>query len=92
MRQRTKHPATKLTGMKLRELREKAGMTLRELANHSMIDFTYIKKIELGVSDPSIITLEILLQAMDLNLQDFFDSEYEYSFLQIEGNSEKNDI
>lgn len=83
MRQRTKHPATELTGSRLKLLRENAGITLRELANLSKIDFTYIKKLELGISDPSICTLDTLLRAMDLDLQDFFDIGYKQMFLKM---------
>lgn len=83
MRQRTKHPATELTGSRLKQLRESAGITRRELANLSKIDFTYIKKIELGISDPSICILDVLLRAMNLDLLYFFDIEYKQMFLKI---------
>lgn len=83
MRQRTKHPATELTGQRLKLLRENAGLTRRELANLSKMDFTFIKKIELGVSDPSICTLDVLLRAMNLDLLNFFDIEYKQMFLKI---------
>jgi len=39
-------------GAKLRELRTKAGLSLRELANRVNIDFTYLSKIENGVLPP----------------------------------------
>lgn len=83
MRQRTKHPATELTGSRLKQLRENVGITRRELANLSKMDFTFIKKIELGVSDPSICTLDVLLRAMNLDLLNFFDIEYKQMFLKI---------
>lgn len=44
MRQRTKHPATELTGSRLKQLRDNVGITRRELANLSQIDFTYTKR------------------------------------------------
>lgn len=51
--------------------------------NLRKIDFTYIKKIELGISDPSICILDTLLRAMDLDLQDFFDIGYKQMFFKI---------
>jgi len=39
-------------GIRLRELRIKAGMTLRELAGVVNIDFTYLSKIETGITPP----------------------------------------
>ncbi len=39
-------------GAKLRELRTKAGMSLRELANKVSVDFTYLSKIETGALPP----------------------------------------
>ncbi len=39
-------------GAKLRELRTKAGLSLRELANKVNVDFTYLSKIENGVLPP----------------------------------------
>jgi PGF-pre-PGF domain-containing protein len=39
-------------GEKLRELRTKAGMSLRELADKVNVDFTYLSKIENGVLPP----------------------------------------
>ena len=43
---------SKRFGVKLRELRIKAGMTQRELAGRITIDFTYLSKIENGVMPP----------------------------------------
>ncbi len=39
-------------GAKLRELRTKAGLSLRELASKVNVDFTYLSKIENGVLPP----------------------------------------
>jgi len=47
-------------GIRLRELRVKAGMTLRELANAVNIDFTYLSKIENGIMPPP--SEKVLLQ------------------------------
>jgi HTH-type transcriptional regulator, competence development regulator len=41
-------------GTKLRELRKKASMSLRELALSVNVDFTYLSKIENGVLPPPI--------------------------------------
>jgi len=54
-------------GLKLRELRQKKGMTLRALAEAAGVDFTYLSKIEndkVGYL-PGAETIRDLAQALD---------------------------
>ena len=44
--------AAQTLGRRLRELRKKAGMSQREVANGVKINFTYLSKIESGVMYP----------------------------------------
>lgn len=47
MRQRTVHPTSFLTGIRLKELRESMNLSVRDISNLSGIDFTMIKKLRM---------------------------------------------
>ena len=59
-------------GLKLRELRDRRGVTLRELAARSGISHSAISMIERGRISPSIDTLGCVLEALGANLAGFF--------------------
>ena len=54
-------------GTKLRELRQKKGLTLRALADGVGVDFTYLSKIENGKAGylPGADTIRSLAEALD---------------------------
>jgi transcriptional regulator with XRE-family HTH domain len=57
-------------GNKLRELRKKAGLTLRELARRINVDFTYISKLENGqLPPPSEQVISRLAEVLDADRQ-----------------------
>lgn len=51
-------------GRRLRELREKKGLTLVELGRRARVSFTHVSEIERGNTCPSIKTLEKLASAL----------------------------
>src|SRR5258706_16428147 len=55
-------------GVKLRELRQEKGMTLRALAEAAGVDFTYLSKIENDRLDysPRVETIRDLAQALEV--------------------------
>lgn len=57
----------------LTEARARMGMSQKELANLSGIDQSDISKIERGVSNPSVSTLDRLAMAMGLKLKMSFE-------------------
>lgn len=59
-------------GLKLRELRDRRGITLRELAVRSGISHSAISMIERGKISPTIETLACVLDALGTNLAGFF--------------------
>ena len=59
-------------GLKLRELRDRRGITLRELAARSGISHSAISMIERGKISPTIDTLACVLEALGTNLAGFF--------------------
>jgi transcriptional regulator with XRE-family HTH domain len=61
-------------GKKLRELRKKAGLTLRELARSIDVDFTYISKLENGqLPPPSEPIITRLASALDTDKEQLID-------------------
>lgn len=57
MRQRSIHPASFMTGVRLKELREEMNLSVRQLSNLSGVDFTMIKKIEIGKTQIHLLLL-----------------------------------
>jgi transcriptional regulator with XRE-family HTH domain len=52
------------TGPVIREARKALGMSLRELAERSEVDFSTISRIERGVTNPSARTVKALTDAL----------------------------
>jgi len=67
-----------VTGVKIKELRLKKGLTQEELANRCELTKGYISQLENDLTSPSIATLGDILQNLGSSLKDFFaDSETE---------------
>jgi transcriptional regulator with XRE-family HTH domain len=63
-------------GVKIKELRNAKGWTLKALAEHSKLNINTLSMIETGKTSPSIYTLQQLAKALNVPLVDFFkDSE-----------------
>lgn len=63
---------TDQVGMRIRELRNEQGISQEKLALKADIDRTYLAGVELGKRNPSIKSLEKILQALDVSFEDFF--------------------
>jgi transcriptional regulator with XRE-family HTH domain len=61
-------------GLRIKELRNKIGISQETLANRAEIDRTYVTDVENGRRNISIENLEKLINALDIQLKDFFDS------------------
>ncbi|HEY8390473.1 MAG TPA: XRE family transcriptional regulator [Clostridia bacterium] len=59
-------------GVKLKELRLKAGLTQEELADRCELTKGYISQLENDLTSPSIATLETILLALGSNIKSFF--------------------
>lgn len=59
-------------GGKIRELRDKKSLTMRQLAEMVPCTPSLISQIESGKADPSISTLKKIATALDANIVDFF--------------------
>lgn len=59
--------------IRIKEYRQRAGLTQENLAFKSGIHVSFISEIERGLKKPSIESLEKLLAALNVSFQEFFD-------------------
>lgn len=60
---------------RLREAREKSGLSLRQLARRLDISASALSQIETGKSRPSVRTLYALVSELELSLDELFDND-----------------
>jgi len=59
-------------GERIKDLRNKAGISQMELANIADLDRTYITSVENGKRNISIVNLEKIALALNVSLKTFF--------------------
>ena len=59
-------------GKRIKELRNKLGISQEELALRSEIHRTYIASLEVGKRNVSIETLEKVVNALEVSMSEFF--------------------
>lgn len=65
-------------GQRIKNLREKAEMSQKDLAYIADLDRSYIASIENGQRNVSIINIEKIANALNITLKEFFnDNEFE---------------
>lgn len=70
---------------KLKSIRENKNISVNKLAVLSGVSQTGVREIELGNKQPTIPTLEKLLDALGITLADFFsDDKLEFTYEQQE--------
>lgn len=57
-----------LLGLKVRQLREAAGLTQEALASKAKLDITYVSGIERGLRNPSLIALRQIASGLGIKL------------------------
>ena len=60
-------------GKRIKELRNKLGISQEELANIAELDRTYITSVECGKRNISIVNVEKLANALNVSLSEFFN-------------------
>lgn len=60
-------------GNRIKELRNKLGISQEELGFRSGVHRTYIASLEVGKRNVSIATLEKIVKALEVSLSEFFD-------------------
>ena len=62
-----------LVGKRVKELRNKLGISQEELAARAELDRTYITSVECGKRNISIVNVERIAKALKVTLKEFFD-------------------
>ncbi len=62
-------------GKRIKEIREKSGMTQNGLADRAGISQTHLRRVELGQADITVGHLQLVCDALVLSLQDFFTTD-----------------
>lgn len=62
-------------GQRIKELREKNNISQKDLAYTADIDRSYIASVESGKRNISIVNIEKISLAMNISLQEFFNSK-----------------
>ncbi len=62
-------------GERLVELRNKSWLTQNGLAERAGVSQTHLRRVELGQADITVGHLQLLCDAMDISLQEFFRVE-----------------
>lgn len=60
-------------GKRVKELRNKLGISQEELADLAGLDRTYITSVECGKRNISIVNIEKLATALNVSVKDFFN-------------------
>lgn len=64
-------------GNRIKQLRNKLGISQEELGFRSGVHRTYIASLEMGKRNVSIVTLEKIIKALEISLSEFFDYQGE---------------
>jgi transcriptional regulator with XRE-family HTH domain len=67
-------------GSKLKALRDEHELSMRELAARANVAVSFISKIESGKTSPTVMTLQKILEAMDVAVVEFFSDDVKDSF------------
>lgn len=62
-------------GKNLKQLRKKKNLTQEKLAEHAGLDRTYIGGIERGERNISLINIEKIAKALDIEIYEFFQNK-----------------
>jgi transcriptional regulator with XRE-family HTH domain len=68
-------PTEMLVGLKIRELRNQRGYSLRTLAERSGLNINTLSLVEKGKCSPSVGTLQLLATALEVHITAFFESD-----------------
>ncbi|OOQ57421.1 hypothetical protein BC343_15095 [Mucilaginibacter pedocola] len=59
-------------GQKLREQRKSKGLTIEQLANIADLERIAVSRIELGKTNPKLMTILALAEALEISPKEFF--------------------
>jgi len=70
-------------GDRIRILREKSGNTQNSLADKAGVSQTHLRRVELGQADITVGHLQLICDALEISLKDFFNVSEELEELSI---------
>ncbi len=73
-------------GTRIREFREDKRLSLRALSERSGLSVNAISRIERGESSPTVSSLLLLAEGLDINIRDFFDAGLDQSTILVRRN------
>lgn len=60
---------------RITKLREAKGLSVNKLANIAGLSQSFVRQIELGEKNPTIDSLNLICEALDITLSNFFSEE-----------------
>jgi transcriptional regulator with XRE-family HTH domain len=82
----TQNSISNLIGSRVRECRKRTNLTLRELSAKTGFSSPLLSKIENGLTLPSIPTLKVIADVLNVELDFFFRKEEEQGYVVSRGN------
>lgn len=76
-------------GERIKFLRQKRQFTLAKLAEKSDLSASHLSQIERGKTSPSLMTLNSIAQALEINLRDLFESEQDQIYVTHAGSASR---
>lgn len=64
-----------IIGQRIKDLREKNGISQKDLAYDSNLDRSYIASVENGQRNISIVNIKKIATALKISLKDFFNDD-----------------
>lgn len=74
-RDRTRAENETHIGVRIRQIRNRHGLSMRALANGAGLSTNAISKIERGVSSPTVSSLQSIASALNVSMVDFFQEQ-----------------
>ena len=70
-------------GERIKILREKSGYTQNSLADKAGVSQTHLRRVELGQADITVGHLQLVCDALDISVRDFFNVSEESEELSV---------
>jgi transcriptional regulator with XRE-family HTH domain len=86
------NPTEIIVGLKIREVRNQRGFTLRTLAERSGLNINTLSLVENGKTSPSVGTLQQLARALEVSITAFFESERVLKQVVFTDHRDKNEV
>lgn len=78
MSNNTDETLLQVVGLRIRDLRTQRGLSLKDLAYKIGMESSNLSVIENGRSNPQLITYAKIASALEINLSDLFDIEFDF--------------